>query len=120
MRASDSLSKGEERGTECPDTLLVENLCCLNAGTSGGYFNAVSITNGKSVLSQNCSGLGFPNLPRDALSLESLVVSTGVGNDSVLVESLSGGSLGKDTALDVRDDPLGESCGLYLQLALDP
>lgn len=119
MRASDSLGKGEERGTEGPDTLLVENLCCLNAGTSGGYFNAVSITNGKSVVS-NCSGMGFPNLPRDALSLESLVVSTGVGNDSVLVESLSGGSLGKDTALDVRDDPLGESCGLYLQLAHDP
>lgn len=74
--------------------------------------------------SQSClktvPGLGFPNLPRDALSLERLVVSTGVGNDSVLVESLSGGSLSKDTALDVRDDPLGESCGLYLQLALDP
>lgn len=43
LGARDSLSEGEERGTEGSDTLFVENLCCLDTGSSGGYFNTVLI-----------------------------------------------------------------------------
>lgn len=57
LRASDSLGKGEERGTERPDTLFVENLRCLDTGSSGGYFDAVSVTMASQFYLETVSGL---------------------------------------------------------------
>lgn len=58
LRARYSLREGEERGTEGSDTLFVENLCCLDTGSSGGYFNAVSIPMASQFCLETVSRLG--------------------------------------------------------------